>query len=47
MVLESKIKLSVTVPDFLEKRFLPPKLEKGVKNRPKIGFLEFKEKFGH
>ena len=34
-------------PDFLEKKFLPPKLGKWNKNGPKTGFFEFTEKFSH
>ena len=33
MVLETHMKLCVTVPDFLEKLFLPQKLGKWAKNR--------------
>ena len=34
-------------PDFFEKLFLPQKLGRWAKNRPKTGIFEFKEKFGH
>ena len=47
MVLETLTKLCVTEPEFLEKQFLPPKLEKWSKNKQKVGFFEFKENFGH
>ena len=41
MVLETHIKLCVTEPDLLRKRFCPINLE----NTTKIGFSEFIEKF--
>ena len=43
MVLETLITLCATEHDFLENVFLPQKLG----NEPKIGFFEFKEKFGY
>ena len=47
MVLETLIKLYLTEPDFLEKVFLTQKLGEMGQNRPKIGFLDLKKKFGH
>ena len=47
MVLEPHMKLRVIEPDFLGKKFLPPKLGKWNKNGPKTGFFEFTEKFSH
>ena len=47
IVLDTLIKLCMTEPNFLEKLFLIQTLGKCAKNRPKIGFYEFKEKFGH
>ena len=44
-MLETHMNLCVTEPDFLEKKFLPQKLGKWVKNGPKTGFLESIEKF--
>ena len=45
MVLETLMKLCVTELDILEKHFLPPKLGKWRKNRPKLGLFKSKEKF--
>ena len=42
MVLETGMKLCVKESDIVEKLFLPQKIEKMVKNRPKIGFLHLK-----
>ena len=46
MVQETHMKLCVTVLDFPEKFFLPPKLGKWTKNEP-TGFFEFIEKYGY
>ena len=43
MVLETPKKLCVTESGILEKPFLPQKLGKWAKNRPKIGFLNLKK----
>ena len=42
MVLETGMKLCVKESDIVEKLFLPQKIEKMVKNRPKIGVLHLK-----
>ena len=39
MVLETHMKLCVTEPDFLGKKFLPQNWEKGPKMDPKQGFF--------
>ena len=47
MGLETHMKLCVTEADFLEKIFLPQKLEKWTQKGPKTGFFEFVGRFGH
>ena len=47
MVLEVRMKLCMTEPDFLKKFFLPENLEKWTKNGLKTGFFEFIERVGH
>ena len=47
MVLENHVKLCMTDLNFPEKIFMPRKSEAWAKNRPRTGFFEVIEKFGH
>ena len=46
-MLETHMKLCVTEPDFLEKKYLSQKLGKWTKNGPKTGLFEYIETFCH